>query len=53
MELLNDFIISGLKCLLLLIQKLTFDLNLKNFLFNDEEFSLSGKFKRLTTNYEV
>ena len=30
--------------------KIDGDLNLKN-LFNDDEFSLSGKFKRLTTNY--
>ena len=48
---LNDFIISGLRMSSSVNTKVDGDLNLKN-LFNDEEFSLSGKFKRLTTNYK-
>ena len=47
---LNDFIISGLSMSSSVNTKIDGDLNLKN-LFNDDEFSLSGKFKRLTTNY--
>ena len=47
---LNDFIISGLSMSSSVNTKIDGDLNLKN-LFNDNQFSLSGKFKRLTTNY--